>query len=692
MIPCSAVAFSGVRRARAARTTRSEVSAIGGGGGGAPSAMAAAIARSRHRRLRQLEKRRFVQLRRTAGIATSTARPSGVLTCRSPSRAPSGTVARSPDRGHRACEPRCAAARRHADVVTPTWGSHDRRRELQLDTQASRLQQTPRRRITPSAALPIDRAMARPSRNHRSTSLAQARNRRAHPKPPRVSVAPCSDCQLHLSSGLMKPPRRVFVASLRAPRRPASRPNPRKNSRLSSAPRRCAAAARSPLRRHSPPPPSRAAVAVSAHHGVWARRVRAQLAEERRGLSLQPQVELPPHVYAVASSAHLGMMQNSKSQSVIISGESGAGKTETAKILLKYLAEVACPGATCTTACCCRRTRSWRTSATPRPCGTTTRRASASSSRCSSTVSGRMQGAFMKTYLLEKSRIVNQLSGEQNYHVLYQVAPASYGRAREASTTSTRGTTYDYLNVKGARRRRVERPADDFATSSRGVRGDPRAPARRREVLARARRRPPPRQRSRFAGKGEDDASFTKATTARVDPARGGACSAAHGRGAALEGDSLAEHQGGPRLDREAELGRARVCEGRAPRRRCAHTRGDDGDALLAPSPARHTPRTSIPRAGLLDARSLRRGRRLALLHRRRRHLRLRVLPDQLARAALHQLRQREAAAHVHRGRLRVGRLAEYARVEGIDVGSDDASRTTRPSSACSSRGRRSGC
>ena len=43
--------------------------------------------------------------------------------------------------------------------------------------------------------------------------------------------------------------------------------------------------------------------------------------------SLQPQAELPPHVYAVAASAHLGMMQNSMSQSVIISGESGAGKT-----------------------------------------------------------------------------------------------------------------------------------------------------------------------------------------------------------------------------------------------------------------------------------------------------------------------------------------------------------------------------
>lgn len=56
--------------------------------------------------------------------------------------------------------------------------------------------------------------------------------------------------------------------------------------------------------------------------------------------SLQPQAELPPHVYAVAASAYLGMIQNSSSQSVIISGESGAGKTETAKILLQYLAAV----------------------------------------------------------------------------------------------------------------------------------------------------------------------------------------------------------------------------------------------------------------------------------------------------------------------------------------------------------------
>ena len=39
--------------------------------------------------------------------------------------------------------------------------------------------------------------------------------------------------------------------------------------------------------------------------------------------------------------------------------------------------------------------------------------------------SGRMQGAYMKTYLLEKSRITSQLAGEQNYHVLYQVSSRS---------------------------------------------------------------------------------------------------------------------------------------------------------------------------------------------------------------------------------------------------------------------------
>ena len=96
--------------------------------------------------------------------------------------------------------------------------------------------------------------------------------------------------------------------------------------------------------------------------------------------SLQPQAELPPHVYAVAASAYLGMIQNSSSQSVIISGESGAGKTETAKILLQYLAAVSSTaGGDLHKRVHCRRIRSWRISAMHALYGTTTRRASANS-------------------------------------------------------------------------------------------------------------------------------------------------------------------------------------------------------------------------------------------------------------------------------------------------------------------------
>ena len=60
---------------------------------------------------------------------------------------------------------------------------------------------------------------------------------------------------------------------------------------------------------------------------------------------------------------------------------------------------------------------------------------------------GRMQGAFMRTYLLEKSRITSQLPDEQNYHVLYMVAnglPADLRKQYHLDAWHT----YDYLNAK----------------------------------------------------------------------------------------------------------------------------------------------------------------------------------------------------------------------------------------------------
>ena len=54
--------------------------------------------------------------------------------------------------------------------------------------------------------------------------------------------------------------------------------------------------------------------------------------------------EPPPHAFAMAARAHARLMQEGRDQAIVISGESGAGKTETAKFLLQYLARVASAG------------------------------------------------------------------------------------------------------------------------------------------------------------------------------------------------------------------------------------------------------------------------------------------------------------------------------------------------------------
>ncbi|GAB9472040.1 Myosin-like protein [Globisporangium polare] len=173
--------------------------------------------------------------------------------------------------------------------------------------------------------------------------------------------------------------------------------------------------------------------------------------------------QLAPHVYGVADKAFRTMLSvmrdNKANQTILVSGESGAGKTETTKLIMNYLAYVST----------CRRaagTQKLSSSANGQPTihdrvlesnpileafGNARTNRNNNSSRFGKfiklgfTATGEMLGAQISTYLLERVRLVSQSKGERNYHIFYEMISGSSKEDRH-----TLGlldvTEYKYLN------------------------------------------------------------------------------------------------------------------------------------------------------------------------------------------------------------------------------------------------------
>ncbi|XP_017461521.1 PREDICTED: myosin heavy chain, muscle isoform X6 [Rhagoletis zephyria] len=160
--------------------------------------------------------------------------------------------------------------------------------------------------------------------------------------------------------------------------------------------------------------------------------------------------EVPPHIFAISDGAYVDMLTNHVNQSMLITGESGAGKTENTKKVIAYFATV---GAST------KKDESQKnkgsledqvvqTNPVLEAFGNAKTVRNDNSSRFGKFIrihfgpTGKLAGADIETYLLEKARVISQQSLERSYHIFYQIMSGSVAGVKEICLLSN--NVYDY--------------------------------------------------------------------------------------------------------------------------------------------------------------------------------------------------------------------------------------------------------
>ncbi|XP_042889747.1 myosin heavy chain, muscle-like [Penaeus japonicus] len=137
--------------------------------------------------------------------------------------------------------------------------------------------------------------------------------------------------------------------------------------------------------------------------------------------------EVPPHLFAVADGAYMSMMQLAENQSMLITGESGAGKTENTKKVLSYFANVGASKKKEGEKKQNLEDQIVQTNPVLEAFGNAKTTRNDNSSRFGKFIrihfapNGKLSGADIEVYLLEKARVISQAPAERSYHIFYQL-------------------------------------------------------------------------------------------------------------------------------------------------------------------------------------------------------------------------------------------------------------------------------
>ncbi|XP_032879637.1 unconventional myosin-Ib isoform X3 [Amblyraja radiata] len=162
--------------------------------------------------------------------------------------------------------------------------------------------------------------------------------------------------------------------------------------------------------------------------------------------------ELSPHIYALADEAYRSLRDQDKDQCILITGESGAGKTEASKLVMSYVAAVCGKGTEVNQV----KEQLLQSNPVLEAFGNAKTVRNDNSSRFGKYMDiefdfkGDPLGGVISNYLLEKSRVVKQPRGERNFHIFYQLLSGGSDDLLKQLKLERDFNHYNYLGQESA--------------------------------------------------------------------------------------------------------------------------------------------------------------------------------------------------------------------------------------------------